>query len=317
MMRMLSFRRALLLALLSLLMTGRWPALAVDEWYTVQAGDSIQSIADHFGVTETSLIERNNLRADERLSRGQILRIPLIDDQPITHVVGAEDSLQAIAAGYGITVEALMAENNILSESHLIPGQTLHIPETARDEFTTTHTVQAGETLQKIGDRYGVDWRILADFNGIANPNRIYVGQELAVPSAAQITALPTPAPTATPFVPQTRMAPRIYVARTGDTLVSIAQRYAVPLDALREINGIRGEFLLYRGDILLIPPGNIADAGVVATPAAGERQHVVRPGETLGAIAALYGRDMWDIAAANGILNPNLVYVSQVLIIR
>lgn len=315
--RMQLIRRAIFLAILSLLMIGRWRVLAVDEWYTVQEGDSIESIAGHFGITEATLIERNNLGADERLSRGQILRIPLLEDPPITHFVGERDSLQSIAARYGITLEALMAENNILSESHLIPGQTLHIPETARDDFTTTHTVQAGETLQKIGDRYGVDWRVLAAFNSIANPNRIYVGQALVVPSAAQIAALPTPTPTATPFVLQTRMAHRIYVAQSGDTLVSIAQRYAVPLDALRELNGIRGEFILYHGDILLIPPGNIADAQVVATPAAGERQHVVRFGETLGTIAELYGRDMWDIAAANGILNPNLVYVGQVLIIR
>lgn len=311
------FGRALLLVILSLLLTGRWTALADDEWYTVQAGDSIESIADHFDVAAAALIERNHLSADERLWLGQILRIPLPEDQLIAHVVEAEDNLQSIAARYGITVEALRAENNILSESHLIPGQTLHIPETASDDFTTTHTVQAGETLQKIGDRYGVDWRVLAAANSIANPNRIAIGQALTVPSAAQIAALPTPTPTATPYPIQRQRAHRIYVVQAGDTLVSIAQRYAVPLDDLRAIYGIRGEFLLYRGDILLIPPGNIADAPIVATLAPGERQHVVRSGETLGTIAALYGRDMWDIAAANGLLNPNLVYVGQVLIIR
>ena len=311
------FRRILYVAILSLLVAGGWGVLAVDEWYTVQTGDSIESIADHFGVTGATLIERNNLSAGERLTRGQILRIPLPDDPPVTHVVSAGDSLQSIAARFGITVQALMAENNILSESHLIPGQTLHIPAAASDDFSATHTVQAGESLQKIGERYGIDWRILAAYNSIANPNRIAVGQELVVPSQAQIAALPTPAPTATPFVAQTRSAHRIYVARAGDTLVSIAQRYAVPLDALREVNGIRGEFIVYRGDILLIPPGNIADGQIVATLAPGERQHVVGYGETLGTIAALYGKDMWDIAAANGILNPNLVYVGQVLIIR
>ena len=264
MLRTHKFRRTLFLAVV-LLILGRWPVLAEEERYTVQVGDSIASIATHFGITE----------------------------------------------------QALMAENNILRESHLIPGQTLDIPEVATEDFTETHTVQPGETLQKIGARYGIEWRVLAAVNNIVNPNRIYVGQVLVLPNAAQIAALPTPTATPTPFPAQPQTSHRIYIVQSGETLASIAQRYAVPLDALRAINRIRGETHVYHGDILLIPPGNITSPEAIATPAAGERQHVVRYGETLGTIAALYRRDMWDIAAANGILNTHLIYVGQVLIIR
>lgn len=311
------FRRTLFLAGIALLLFGRWQVLADEDWYSVQAGDSIGSIAGLFGITEQALIDRNNMSAGERLVRGQILRIPIPEESPATHLVQAEDSLRSIAALYGITVEALVAENNIFLESHLIPGQTLFVPVAAEDDFIETHTVQAGETLQKIGIKYGIEWQVLAAVNNIVNPNRVYVGQVLVVPSAAEIAALPRPTSTPRPVPVQQQTLQRIYIAQSGDTLERIAQRYAVPLDALRAINQIRGESHVYGGDILLIPPGNIASPQGYPTPAAGERQHVVRYGETLGTIAASYGIDMWDIAAANGILNPHLVYVGQVLIIR
>jgi LysM repeat protein len=43
---------------------------------------------------------------------------------------------------------------------------------------------------------------------------------------------------------------------------------------------------------------------------------HVVRPGETMYSIGRLYGVSMWAIANANGIVNPNFIYVGQCLVI-
>ncbi|MBN1178524.1 MAG: LysM peptidoglycan-binding domain-containing protein [Anaerolineae bacterium] len=43
---------------------------------------------------------------------------------------------------------------------------------------------------------------------------------------------------------------------------------------------------------------------------------HTVRPGETLYSIARYYGVDMWALARANNILNTNLIYVGQRLVI-
>ena len=43
---------------------------------------------------------------------------------------------------------------------------------------------------------------------------------------------------------------------------------------------------------------------------------HTVHPGETLSSIAGAYRVSTWSIANANGLWNPNLVYVGQVLVI-
>jgi lipoprotein NlpD len=49
-----------------------------------------------------------------------------------------------------------------------------------------THVVQPGETLYTIAWRYSIDYQDLAQFNGLSNPDLIYVGQRLSLrPSAA------------------------------------------------------------------------------------------------------------------------------------
>lgn len=43
------------------------------------------------------------------------------------------------------------------------------------------YTVKAGDTLSKIAKKYGTNYKVLAELNGIANPNLIYVGQKIRV----------------------------------------------------------------------------------------------------------------------------------------
>ncbi|MCM2329558.1 MAG: peptidoglycan DD-metalloendopeptidase family protein [Lysobacter sp.] len=63
-----------------------------------------------------------------------------------------------------------------------------------------THTIKRGETLVGVALQYGLDYRELAAWNGIANPNVISVGQVLVL-AAPPGTAAPPPATVATPLV--------------------------------------------------------------------------------------------------------------------
>jgi LysM repeat protein len=44
------------------------------------------------------------------------------------------------------------------------------------------HIVRAGETLAIIARRYATTATAIARYNGLSNPNRIYVGQRLLIP---------------------------------------------------------------------------------------------------------------------------------------
>ncbi len=58
-----------------------------------------------------------------------------------------------------------------------------------------THTIKRGETLVGIALQYGLDYRELAAWNGIANPNVISVGQVLVLsaPAGAPPATVATP----------------------------------------------------------------------------------------------------------------------------
>ncbi len=47
---------------------------------------------------------------------------------------------------------------------------------------TRSYRVRPGDTLYRIGQRYGVSWQELARLNGIDDPSRIEIGDELRIP---------------------------------------------------------------------------------------------------------------------------------------
>jgi LysM repeat protein len=120
----------------------------------------------------------------------------------------------------------------------------------------TTHTVAAGENLFRIALRYNTSWPVLASYNGITNPNLIYVGQVLKIPPAGTTPvpttpgATPVPQPTAVPTTAQT------YTVVAGDTLSKIAAQFGTTVAALASANGITNPNLIYVGQVLKISGG-------------------------------------------------------------
>ena len=57
---------------------------------------------------------------------------------------------------------------------------------TAPEAAENTYTVQSGDNLSKIGSKYGVSWQQIFEANRdkISDPDKIYPGQELNIPSA-------------------------------------------------------------------------------------------------------------------------------------
>ncbi len=55
----------------------------------------------------------------------------------------------------------------------------------APETSSTTYTIQSGDTLSKIGSNYGVSWQSIYEANRdvIDDPDKIYPGQEIQIPS--------------------------------------------------------------------------------------------------------------------------------------
>lgn len=114
------------------------------------------------------------------------------------HTVAAGDSLSAIAARYGVSMQRLMQYNNLRSTTVKL-GQTLKIPTsgsatiasqpqvrptiTAAASLPRQHRVVAGDTLSRIASRYGVSVNELQRFNQMKNAT-VKIGQTIKIPTS-------------------------------------------------------------------------------------------------------------------------------------
>ena len=103
-----------------------------------------------------------------------------------------------------------------------------------------------------------------------------------------------------------------IHIVQRGENLFRIGLRYGVTVDALAVANGLTNTSRIYVGQRLVIPTGG-SSASQRSYPSG---VHVVQRGENLFRIALRYGMTVQRLAAANGIVNTNHVYVGQRLVI-
>lgn len=121
--------------------------------YTVQAGDTLSSIADQVGSTVDEIIEANGIDDPTQLFVGQVLIIPggvappdevlsataepaatpQVSEEERTYTVESGDNAHDIAQSFGITVDELVAANNTTIDDlrSLEVGDVLIIPASA------------------------------------------------------------------------------------------------------------------------------------------------------------------------------------------
>ena len=124
-----------------------------------------------------------------------------------SYTVQPGDTLGSIAQRYGTTYAALAAKSHIADPNVITVGQILTVNESAspsRPGDTGSYTVQPGDTLGSIAQRYGTTYAALAAMNHIADPNVITVGQVLTIngtapPPRPSVASPPTPAPSGGP----------------------------------------------------------------------------------------------------------------------
>lgn len=134
-----------------------------------------------------------------------------------------------------------------------------------------THTVSPGETLSQIAARYGVSVDSLARANQIRDPDRIFAGTRLRVPTGD----------------PGIR-----HRVRQGDTLESLSRRYGTTVKAIARANRLENPNLIVAGALLRIP-----GAGTTSPDSAGTRMPITTNiGELLESHATHHG------------VNPSLV---------
>jgi LysM repeat protein len=164
-----------------------------------------------------------------------------------------------------------------------------------RADATTLHVVQPGETLSQIAARYGVSVPDLARANELSNPDRILVGAVLRIPASLLVSE-------------------RVHRVRPGETLTSIAQRYGVSVESIRQANRLPDPDRILVGQMLVIP--SVPETAMDTSASSSARRYVVQPGDTLSALAVRFGVPLSTLVKANGISDPDRLLAGQTLVI-
>ena len=148
-------------------------------YHTVRPGETLSSIGRIYGVSPQQIAAANNLPNPDIISVGQRLAIPgQVKPGGVKHTVAKGETLWSISRKYGTTVSAIVQMNG-LQNNMIYVGQQLIIPQSA----VRTYTVQKGDTLWGIAQRHSTTVTAIQKANNLTNPNHIYVGQKLVIPT--------------------------------------------------------------------------------------------------------------------------------------
>ena len=229
--------------------------------YRVRRGDSLSSIASRHRVSVDQLVAWNQL-SSTRIYPGQTLRVgtsaasssgSALQQPPGsgTYRVRRGDSLSSIASRHRVSVDQLMAWNQ-LSSTRIYPGQTLRVGTSAASSSGSApqqprgrvvHRVRRGDSLSSIASRYGVSVSQLMAWNQLSS-EIIHPGQTLRVETST------TSSSGSAPQQPRESVVHRV---RKGESLWEIASNYNISVEALRRTNSHLGR-TLHIGDRVVIP---------------------------------------------------------------
>ena len=168
-----------------------------------------------------------------------------------------------------------------LSQANLPGGAQINVDAPAQKGWVL-YTVQPGDTIGEIAQRFGVDRRIILWSSGL-DSNTIRVGQVLRIPLAGDMGR-------------EGRIPPgvQVYTVRSGDTAQAVASRYDLTVLGLVSANpGIPSLDRLEPGSTLYIPTG---EPGLIVRLAKGE---------TLMDLTRRFGLSVTAVAKVNGLTSP------------
>lgn len=142
-------------------------SLSTSDTHTVQAGETLFSIAQLYGVTVDVLTGANELVSADAIYVGQVLTIPVENSAPA-------ETTEVVVATQAAPEATVSPDPPDTVETDDVPLVTLS---------GNIHVVQAGETLFRIATLYGITVQQLSEANGILDPTVIYAGQQLIIPN--------------------------------------------------------------------------------------------------------------------------------------
>ena len=330
------------------------------NYYTVHGGDTLSGIANKFSTSVSTLAHLNDIQNINRIYVGQRLLVrqnSSATDQHQTqtntntqntktantstkqaattnagassYTVQRGDTLSGIANRFNTTYTSLAQINHLSNPNHIYVGQRLQLRaqeqtnshaaqntnnNTQHTSSVSSYTVQSGDTLSGIANKFNTTYTNLAQINHLSNPNHIYVGQRLQL--RAQTNGQPAAASnTSTRRTSSTSAATgSTYTVQSGDTLSGIAAKFNTSYTQLAQANHLSNPNHIYVGQRLQVRGSSQSSyqSSAVNRVSTGRTGYVVQSGDSLSKIAAQYGLSWRTLASKNNLQSPYVIYVGQ-----
>ena len=150
------------------------PPVNAPETYQVVAGDSLDSVAQKFGITLSALREYNNLAKASIIYVGQVLNLK----PPVGQAKAPAPKPPKPAS----SASTLSDEISSVDPMRPTGACTIH----------GFHIVLAGETISRIAAVYGVSTQSVLSANSLSWSSTIFVGQRLSIPGVHEIKNCPS-----------------------------------------------------------------------------------------------------------------------------
>lgn len=150
------------------------------------------------------------------------------------------------------------------------------------------YTVNKGDTLHNIAEKFGSSIDAIARANGIVEPDKIYPEQVLRIPIFEESNFI-------------------TYTVQPGDTLYTLAEYFGTTVGEIANANELEDPESIAINQVLRIP---------IKAPSY-PNVYTVRPGDTLYFIAKKFGTTVSELINLNQITTPNVIYPGQQIKLR
>lgn len=146
---------------------------------------------------------------------------------------GTQQSVVAFQRAMQLTPDGMVGPLTWRTLYEVYQGIEQNVPSIKPETGSFEYTVQSGDSLWLIANRYNTTVDAIKRLNGLTS-DLLNIGQVLKIPSGQS-----------TPYIEHT--------VRPGDTLWILARRYETTVDAIKRLNGLTSD-LLNIGQVLRIP---------------------------------------------------------------
>lgn len=228
----------------------------------------------------------------------------------VVYSAQAGESLSSIAKRFALNVDDVAEWNQMSANAKFKQATELYLYGLKKP---TAYTVQAGDGLIAVAEKFGLSPQQLADYNNLSPTSNLLVGMRLNLfdspankNNRSRVVAKPTTLS---------------YSVKSGDSLIALAARYDVSPEELAKLNNTSANRMLQLGEVLLVPAqsdntdsnnsnsGNLAKADKDKQSDSRDKKasvqtvrYTIHRGESLKSLAQKYNISVTELAALNSI---------------